>query len=102
MLQTEISFFERITTRKLQFCKPHDYGNAHSRDHTRDAATATMFFLHNEMHLGVVNAVTTELPFSLIQAVALWAGWATNMAELHGSTLVIKPNKPYEGAIQSI
>jgi hypothetical protein len=77
-------------------------GNAHSRHHTRDAATATMFFLDNEMHLGTVNAVTTEPSFSLIQAVALWAGWSTNMAELHASTLVIKPNKPYEGMIYSV
>jgi len=77
-------------------------GDAHSRDHTRDAATAAMFFLNNEMHLGTVNAVTTELSFSLIQAVALWAGWSTNIMDLHGSTLVIKPNEPYKGMINSV
>jgi hypothetical protein len=54
------------------------------------------------MHLGTVNAVTTEPSFSLIQAVALWAGWSTNMAELPASILVIKPNKPYEGMIYSV
>lgn len=98
---TDLSKWPPSDDHQVLFCwEAFVSGIAHSRSHTRDAATATMFFLHNEMHLGVVNAVTTELPFSLIQAVALWAGWSTNMAELHGSTLVIKPDKPYEGKIQ--
>ena len=100
---TDLSKWPPSDERLVLFCwEAFVSGNAHSRHHTRDAATATMFFLDNEMHLGTVNAVTTEPSFSLIQAVALWAGWSTNMAELHASTLVIKPNKPYEGMIYSV
>lgn len=100
---TDLSKWPPSDDRQVLFCwEAFVSRDAHSRDHTRDAATAAMFFLDNEMHLRTVNAVTTELSFSLIQAVALWAGWSTNIMELHGSTLVIKPNKPYEGVIHSV
>jgi hypothetical protein len=76
-------------------------GAAHREDHVKDAATAAMFFLDNEMRLGEVNAVTAEHPFSLIHAVALWSGWSANIAGIHGSTLVIRPNAPpHEGTIR--
>lgn len=77
-------------------------GDAHDKDHIRDAATATMFFIENEMQLEVINAVTAEQPFSLIQAVALWAGWSTRIVRLHDSVLVIKPISRYDGIIGSV
>jgi len=76
-------------------------GNAHANDHMRDAATATMCFIDNEMRLEEVTAVTALEPFSLIQAVALWAGWSTQIDQLHSSVLVIKPDSRYEGVIES-
>ena len=53
-----------------------------------------MFFLENENVLGRVNAVTTESSFSLIHAVALWAGWSTDLSGLRETTLVLKSSEP--------
>jgi hypothetical protein len=72
------------------------------RDHTRNAATATMFFLHNEMNLGAVNAVTTGIRILIYSSGSPLDRVVNEYSRLHGSTLVIKPDKPYEGKIKSV
>ena len=99
---TEFSKWPPSTNRQILLCWEAFVSNdAHSEDHVRDATTAAMFFLENEELLERVNAVTTEFPFSLIHAVALWTGWSTDMSGLHQTTLVLKPSKPYRGVINS-
>jgi len=97
---TDLSMWPPVPDHRVLFCwEAFVSGDAHSTDHTRDAATATVFFLENETYLRNVNAVTTQLSFSLIQAVALWSGWSDNLKELHGTALVLKPSRRYEGTI---
>ena len=100
---TDSSIWPPSDKRQVLFCwEAFVCGDAHGNDHVRDAATATMFFIDNEMRLEAVNAVTTQQSLSLIQAVALWAGWSTNVDRLHDSALVIKPSHRYEGRIIDI
>ena len=98
---TDLSKWPPLADHRVLFCwEAFVSGDAHSTEHTRDAATATVFFLENEKHLRNVNAVTTQLSFSLIHAVALWSGWSENLKELHGTALVLKPSRRYEGTIR--
>jgi hypothetical protein len=100
---TNPSMWPPFDKRQVLFCwEAFVSGDAHGDDHVRDAATATMFFIDNEMRLEAVNAVTTQQPLSLIHAVAIWAGWLTNVDRLHDSALVIKPDHSYEGTIIDI
>ena len=100
---TDSSMWLPSDSRQVLFCwEAFVSGDAHGNDHIRDAATAIMFFIDNEIQLEAVNAVTTQQSFSLIQAVALWAGWSTEIDRLHGSALVIKPSNRYEGIIGSV
>jgi hypothetical protein len=102
-----------FTTDYSKWPPPHDHkmllcweafvsGGAHSKEHIRDATTATMFFLENENALEEVNAVTTEHSFSLIHSVALWVGWSTDLSGLHQMALVLKPSESYKGAIHNV
>jgi hypothetical protein len=70
-------------------------GNAHSLSHENDAVTAAMYFREKEGSLGAAHAVSAEDPFSLIHAVAMWAGWATDLDRLHCECLVLKPESAY-------
>jgi hypothetical protein len=74
-------------------------GAAHSDSHERDAATAAVFFRDKEQDLNGVNAVMADQPLSMVHAVALWAGWASDLDRLHQACLVLRPEQPYEGQI---
>lgn len=76
-------------------------GAAHSASHARDAATAAVYFRDHEHALDAVNAVTTDRPLNLVHGAALWAGWASDVERLHRPCLVLKPGKPYGGAIDA-
>jgi len=96
-----------LSSRPMLFCwEAFVAGVAHSTSeehaHIQDAATAAIAFLENEHCLTNANAVTTEQPFSLIGAVALWSGWTSNLQALYEPTLVIKPTVPYEGPISIV
>ena len=75
-------------------------GPAHSDSHERDAATAVMAFRDAENDLESANAVTTESPFSLIGAAAIWAGWTDDLTVLEMPCLVLKPSETYPGEIR--
>ena len=74
-------------------------GPAHSTEHVRDAATASIAFAKAQGSLSAANAVSAATPISLIGAVAMWSGWTEDVDVLHHPTLVIKPNEPYTGPI---
>ncbi|MEA2707818.1 MAG: hypothetical protein QOF78_419 [Phycisphaerales bacterium] len=77
----------------------HDVDN----DAMRDAATAAVRFLQMAQGSALLTDVrpragTTAL--SLIGAVALWSGLATDAAVLFEPVLVVKPAEPYCGPIE--
>lgn len=72
---------------------------AHSESHLRDAATAVMAFLSAERNLQAATKIAADNPLSLIGAVALWSGLTEDKAVLHGSTVVIRPEVPFEGPL---
>jgi hypothetical protein len=76
-------------------------GHVHSDAHVRDAATACTAFLASEKRLNQVNAVTAELPLSLIAAAALWSGWETDVRALAKPALVIKPTRRFGGIVRA-
>jgi len=89
------------TSRPVFFCwEAFVSGSAKGTSHVQDAATAAMVFLEHEHSLAAIKDVTADYPFSLIGAVALWSGWATDHSILHRSTVVIKPARPYQGKIE--
>lgn len=67
--------------------------------HERDAATAARYFLENENRLTDLSKVTCDQPLSLIHCAAMFAGWSSDIAGLHGKCLVLRPERPYEGPI---
>jgi hypothetical protein len=77
-------------------------GEAHSDDHIRDAATAVVGFAAAEHDLGSATSVSAERPLSVLGAAALWSGWTNDLAELHETTVVIRPRHRYEGVIGSV
>ena len=71
--------------------------NMDKTGHEWDAATAAVFFRDNERILNSVNAVTAENSLCLVHAAAMYADWTQNVADLHRSCLVLKPQRPCEG-----
>lgn len=76
-------------------------GSAHSETHKHDAATAAVFFRDNEKRLNLANAVTAEHPLNAVHITALWAGWANDLDRLHQPCLVLRPEQPYTGGIDT-
>jgi hypothetical protein len=74
-------------------------GEGHSEDHLRDAATAAKYFLDHETSLLSVNAVSANVALSLFHAAGIWAGWLDEVQSLNKQLLVLRPPKPYLGAI---
>jgi len=69
--------------------------------HVQDAATAAMAFLSAESNLAGATTITAERPLSLIATAALWSGLATDPAVLHQPTVVIRPDEPFAGDVQT-
>lgn len=74
-------------------------GPAHSPSHTRDAATAARAFVNDELRLADATKVTAEHPLSLIGAAALWSGLAVGSEVLRTPTVVLRPDRPFQGSI---
>ena len=77
-------------------------GNAHSKSHEHDAVTAAVSFRDNESKLDVAHAVTAESPLSMVHAVAIWAGWATDIERLHEECFVLRPESAYAKEWESV
>jgi len=76
--------------------------NAHGRTHVQDVVTAAMAFLSAESNLTGATAIATERPRSLIVAAALWSGLPIDADPLHQPTVVIRPDKPIVGDVQTV
>lgn len=81
-------------------------GHAHTTtgDHAQDAASGAVQFL-DDLGTGLTSAVTVKAPcevFSLAGAALLWAGLTADIAALREPTLVVKPTKPWGGAIERV
>lgn len=84
-------------SRPVLFCwEAFVSGPAHT-DHRRDAATAAMYFQAHQADL--ITAVTAENPLSVFGCAALWSGWSTDLALLHRSLLVLRPDQPWIGEL---
>jgi hypothetical protein len=67
--------------------------------HMADAATAARFFAKKEKTLQGESKVAAKNPISLIGAAALWSGWSTDLTLLSVPTVVLRPDRPYEGPV---
>lgn len=75
---------------------------AHNEEHLRDAATAVTTFVQRIETKHVASDVLVESPadvLSLVGCAVLWAGWSDDVALLRQSVLVVKPDRPYRGAV---
>lgn len=70
-----------------------DRGNGHMAD----ATTAALFFVEQKDQLNKHRQICAENPISLIGAAALWSEWSTDLALLKTPTVVLRPDRPYEG-----
>lgn len=95
-LTVEISQWPPIGDQRpvLFFWEAFVSGPAHM-NHTRDAATAAMYFQASQMSLA--TEITAEDPISLFGSAVLWSGWSTDLGWLHRSLLTLRPRTPWEG-----
>lgn len=88
--------------RQVFFCwEAFISGSGHSDEHVRDAATAADAFREAVSDENAPSAIHAESPLSLIGAAALWSGWRTDVGVLHEPCVVVKPLRPYDGALRA-
>ena len=49
-----------------------------------------------------MSVESTHQTFSLAGAALLWSGLSNDLSQLHQSTLVVKPSKPFDGTIEPV
>ena len=79
-------------------------GHSSSGDHVQDAASAATLFLER-LETDLQSDVTVEEPrdvLSLAGAALLWAGLATDLANLRRAALVVQPLAPWPGEIKRL